>query len=40
MALGGINLEELTEKNLKVAEDWDLNFRASKKIGQEVAKLH
>ncbi|KAK6637824.1 hypothetical protein RUM44_008246 [Polyplax serrata] len=40
MVLGGVNVEELTEKHLKVAEDWDMNYRTSKKIGQEAAKLH
>lgn len=39
MVLGGVNVEELTEKHLKVAEDWDMNYRTSKKIGQEAAKL-
>lgn len=39
MVLGSVNLDSLTEENLAVAEDWDFNFRASKNVGQKMAKL-
>lgn len=39
VALGGFSLEELASEHLEKAEDWDLNFRGSKNLGQEIAKL-
>lgn len=39
VALGGFNLEDLVANSLDKADDWDFNFRASKNLGQEIAKL-
>jgi dynein heavy chain 2 len=39
IALGAIDLEIIICDHLKTAEDWDLNFRASKAWGQEIAKI-
>lgn len=34
-----LTLESLDTEKLKVWQDWDLHFRASKTFGQEIAKL-
>ncbi|KAI5737300.1 hypothetical protein M8J76_012015 [Diaphorina citri] len=39
VALGNVDFEHIIRENLSVASDWDLNFRASKTWGQEIAKL-
>lgn len=39
VALGSIDFEHIIRENLNLASDWDLNFRASKIWGQEIAKL-
>uniref|UniRef100_A0A8D8QIW2 Cytoplasmic dynein 2 heavy chain 1 n=2 Tax=Cacopsylla melanoneura TaxID=428564 RepID=A0A8D8QIW2_9HEMI len=39
VALGSVDFEHIIRENLNVASDWDLNFRASKTWGQEIAKL-
>lgn len=39
VALGTIDLENLAKNHIKLASDWDMNFRTSKAWGQEIAKI-
>ncbi|RZF43242.1 hypothetical protein LSTR_LSTR016848 [Laodelphax striatellus] len=39
VALGSVDWDVLIEHNLLTADDWALNFRASKALGQQIAKL-
>lgn len=39
VALGAAPLEQLVEEHLKLWQDWDNNFKASKTWGQQIAKL-
>ncbi|XP_068082912.1 cytoplasmic dynein 2 heavy chain 1 [Anabrus simplex] len=39
VVLGSVNLDQLAEEYLQTADDWDRNFRTSKTLGQDIAKL-
>ena len=39
VALGSVDIDEYIQQNLKLPEDWDANFRASKHKAQEIGRL-
>lgn len=39
VALGCVNLDDLSEIHLKDCEDWNINFKACKHFSQQIAKI-